>query len=103
MKKETKDLKSIIKKHYKSIIVFICLILIIEIIGDLIAKEVMKKDVIGYQIISKYLICDSVTPIAKFITNFGGVIFLVASAIILLIVLKNKAVGGFICLNFYRR
>lgn len=99
MRKKTKDLKKIIKKHYKLIIVFICLILVMEIIGDLIAKEVMTKDVIGYQIISKYLICDSITPIAKFITNFGGVVFLIASAIFLLIIIKNKTIGRFICLN----
>ena len=42
------------KRYYKPIIVFICLILTLEIVGDLFANEVMKKDVIGYKIISKY-------------------------------------------------
>ena len=95
-------LKNLIKKYYKLIIVFICLILTIEIIYDLFAKEVMLKDILGYKIISKYLINDTTLPIAKFITNLGGVWFLISLTVISFItciVLKRKLIGAFIVLN----
>lgn len=95
-------LKNLIKKYYKLIIVFICLILTIEIIYDLFAKEVMLKDILGYKFISKYLINDTTLPIAKFITNLGGVWFLIsltAISFITCIVLKRKLIGAFIVLN----
>ena len=53
----------------------------------------MKGDIIGYKIISTFLISDFATPIAKFITNFGGAIFLVIATITLFIVIKNKKIG----------
>ena len=95
-------LKNLIKKYYKLIIVFICLILTIEIIYDLFAKEVMLKDILGYKFISKYLINDTTLPIAKFITNLGGVWFLISLTVISFItciVLKRKLIGTFIVLN----
>ncbi len=95
-------LKNFIKKNYKVIIVFICLILTLEIVYDLFAKEVMLKDVLGYKFISKYLINDTTLPIAKFITNLGGVWWLITLIIISLItciILKRKLIGLFIVLN----
>ena len=95
-------LKNLIKKYYKLIIVFICLILTIEITYDLFAKEVMLKDILGYKFISKYLINDTTLPIAKFITNLGGVWFLISLTVISFIaciVLKRKLIGAFIVLN----
>ena len=62
-------------------------------------KEIMKGDIIGYKIVSTFLISDFATPIAKFITNFGGAIFLIILTILLLVVLKNKKVGLSICTN----
>ena len=59
----------------------------------------MKGDIIGYKIISTYLISDFATPIAQFITNFGGAIFLIVSTIILLVTIKNKKIGISICSN----
>ena len=49
--------------------------------------------------VSTFLISDFATPIAKFITNFGGAIFLIILTILLLVVLKNKKVGLSICIN----
>lgn len=102
MKVKIDKLKNFIKKHYKIIIVFICLILTLEIVYDLFEKEVMLKDVLGYKFVSKYLISDTTLPIAKFITNFGGVLWLIVLTITLFIVLsifKNKLMGFFIVLN----
>ena len=95
-------LKKFIKKYYKAIIVFICLLITMEMVYSLFAKEVMKRDIIGYQLISKYLISDITLPIAKFITNFGGVIGVIIIAIIvssLLIIKKKKLMGFLIWVN----
>ena len=87
MKIKIDRLKNFIKKYYKLIIIFICLILTLEIVYDLFEKEVMLKDVLGYKFVSKYLISDTTIPIAKFITNFGGIVWLITLAIVLFIIL----------------
>lgn len=66
---------------------------------DVFNKEIMNGDIIGYKIISTFLISDFTTPIAKFITNFGGAIFLLVLAITLFILIKNKKIGFSIFLN----
>lgn len=99
---KTNKLKKFIKKYYKAIIVFICLLITVETIYSLFAKEVMKRDIVGYKLISKYLISDVTLPIAKFITNFGGVIGLIVIAIIIstiLIIKKQKLMGFLVLLN----
>ena len=53
----------------------------------------MSGDIIGYKLISTFLISDFATPIAKFITNFGGAIFLITLTIVLLVLIKNKKIG----------
>lgn len=95
-------LKNIIKKYYKLIIIFICLIFTLEMIYSVFSKEVMKRDVLGYKFISKYLISDVTIPIAKFITNFGGIIGLITIAIITFIILilnKRKLMGSLVIIN----
>lgn len=86
-------IKGFITKNLKWIILFICLIGFLALAEDVFHKEIMNGDIIGYEIISKFLISDFVTPIAKFITNFGGAIFLIVLTIILFIVIKNKKIG----------
>ena len=89
-------LKKFIKKYYKAIIVFICLLITMEMFFALFAKEVMKRDIIGYRLISKYLISDVTLPIAKLITNFGGVIGLIILAIVVstILIIKKKTLMG---------
>ena len=53
----------------------------------------MNGDIIGYKLVSTFLISDFATPIAKFITNFGGAIFLIILTIVLLVLIKNKKIG----------
>ena len=53
----------------------------------------MNGDIIGYKLVSTFLISDFATPIAKFITNFGGAIFLIVLAIVLFILIKNRKIG----------
>ena len=81
------------------IILFLCLIIFLFIAEDVWDKEIMIADIAGYEFISKYLISDFITPIAKIITQFGGVIILVTTSILFLIVIKNKKIGIAICSN----
>ena len=85
--------KEFIVKNLKWIILFICLIGFLAIAEDVFHKEIMMKDIIGYKLVSTFLISDFATPIAKFITNFGGAIFLIIATIILFILIKNKKIG----------
>ena len=86
-------IKEFIVKNLKWIIVFICLIGFLALAEDVFNKEIMNGDIIGYKVVSEFLISDFTTPIAKFITNFGGAIFLIVLVIILFIVIKNKKIG----------
>ena len=86
-------IKEFIVKNLKWIILFICLIGFCALAEDVFNKEIMNGDIIGYKIISTFLISDFATPIAKFITNFGGAIFLITVTIVLLVLIKNKKIG----------
>lgn len=92
-------IKKYIIKNLKWIILFVCLIGFLALAEDVFNKELMKGDVIGYKLISTYLISDFATPIAKFITNFGGAIFLISIAIILFVAIKNKKTGATVVIN----
>lgn len=92
-------MKDLIKKNFKWIILFICLIGFLALAEDVFNQEIMKGDIIGYTLISMFLISDFATPIAKFITNFGGPIFLSTVCIILFIIIKNKKIGLSIIMN----
>ena len=85
-------IKKIIVKNLKWSILFICLIGFFALAEDVFNKEIMNGDIIGYKIISTFLISDFTTPIAKFITNFGGAIFLIVVTIVLFILIKNKKI-----------
>jgi len=91
--------KQFIEKNVKWIALFISLVLVIGIAEDVLDNEINKLDVIGYKFISENLISESVTPIVKIVTQFGGATFLITLAIILLIVIKNKKTGLLISLN----
>ena len=91
--------KEIIEKNTKWIVLFLCIVLIIGIMEDLLDKEIDKLDVAGYNLVSEYLISDKVTPIAKGITQLGGAIFLIGLSITLAIIIKNKKIGILIWVN----
>ena len=96
MKEKTKEF---IVKNLKWIILFICLIGFLSLAEDVFHKEIMNGDIIGYKIVSTFLISDFTTSIAKFITNFGGAIFLIVLTITLILLIKNKKIGFSIFLN----
>ena len=99
MKEKTKEVISFFKRRYKLVIVFIFLILFLGIFQSVYSNEIMKLDKIGYNFVSKYLIKDTITPIAKFITWFGGVIGLILLAIITTIAIKDKKVKICVWIN----
>ena len=86
-------IKEFIVKNLKWIVLSICLIGFLAIAEDVFNKEIMNGDIIGYKIISTFLISDFTTPIAKFITNLGGAIFLIVVTIVLFILIKNKIIN----------
>lgn len=93
MKQHIEKIKEIILGNWKWIILFTCIIVFLLLAEDVFHKEIMNGDIIGYHLISTYLISDFITPIAKFITNFGGAIWLITISIILFILIKNKRIG----------
>ena len=92
-------LKKFIVKNLKWIVLFICLIGFFALAEDVFNKEIMNGDIVGYKLVSAFLISDLATPIAKFITNFGGAIILIGSAFTLFIFIKNKKIGVSIISN----
>lgn len=92
-------MKEFLVKNRKWLILIICLILFSIIVVNALNNKDMKLDIKGYDFISKYLIKDVITPIAVFITNFAGPIWLITLSIILSIAIKNKKVGITIWLN----
>lgn len=93
MKKYIEKIKEIIIKNWKWIILFACIVGFLLLAEDVFHKEIMKGDIIGYKLISTYLISDFTTPIVKFITNFGGALCLIVVSIIFVIIVKNKKIG----------
>ena len=83
------SIKSFISKNLKWIIVFIGLIVFLAIAEDVFDKDIIYVDMLGYQLVS-HMISDAMTPIMKFITNFGGIICLFVVGSILSIISKNK-------------
>lgn len=94
-------IKEFIIKNLKWIILFVCLVGFLALAEDVFNKEIMNGDIIGYKIISKFLISDFGTPIAKFITNFGGSIVLIIVTVLLFIFIKNKKMGISIFTNLF--
>ena len=86
-------MKELIKKNLKWLILLVCLIGFLKLAEDVFSKEILQADIIGYELISSFLISDFATPIAKFITSFGGPLILIGLTIILAIAIKNRRIG----------
>jgi len=99
MKSKLDNLKSFLRKNLKWIILFICIIGFLEIAEEVFAKGLMKRDVIGYELVNRYLISDFATPIAVFITQFGSAMGLLVLATIASVLIRNEKIGIAIYLN----
>jgi len=92
--------KKLIKKTIlKSFIALVSLIGFIYLAQKAFNKEIMVADITFYNLISKHIISEFNTHLAKIITFLGSSIILISIAIILLIVIKNKKIGVSICYN----
>lgn len=86
-------MKDFFKKYVMWLVMFVCLVGFLALAEDVFNRELMKGDVVGYELVSRFLIGDFVTPIAKFVTNLGGAVFLIALTVILILFIKNKKIG----------
>lgn len=82
-----------IRKNISVIILFVGMIGFLVIANEVFNKELLKIDVMGYDLVSKYLIRDFMTPIFKIITEFGDSFVLISITILSVILLKNKKIG----------
>ena len=99
MKQKLEKIKIFLIDNYKWIILFICIISLIVLIEDVMDNDIMVFDEKGYFIISRYLMSDTMTSIAKCITNLANMYWLIGTSVILLIFLKNKKTGIHIAIN----
>ncbi len=99
MKDKLVGLKNFLLNNYKLLIMFVCIIILLFLIEDIMDKDIMTFDETGYSIVSKYLITDTLTPIAKIITFFGSAYWLIGLSIFLLLIVKNKKIGISISIN----
>lgn len=91
--------KKILLENWKWIILFICVISFIFLVEDVMDSDIMIFDTKCYKFISLHLISEVMTPIAKFITNFGGPYWFVGFTIFLLFIIRNRKIGISILLN----
>ena len=99
MKDKLVGLKNFLLNNYKLLIMFVCIIILLFLIEDVMDKDIMTFDETGYSIVSKYLITDTLTPIAKIITFFVSAYWLIGLSIFLLLIIKNKKIGISISIN----
>lgn len=92
-------IKTYFKKYYKVLVIFLCLIVLIDIIEDVFNNNIIEIDTSFYKLISENLISDQVTPIMKFVTNLGGKFVLISLGIILFITLRKRKLGIYVALN----
>ena len=88
-----------IKNNWRWMLLFICLIGFFALAEDVFHQEIMNGDIVGYDIVSKLFKFNVSTPIAKFMTNFGGAIFVISLTTILFFVIKDKKIGISIITN----
>ena len=88
-----------IKNNWRWKILFICLIGFLALAEEVFHQEIMNGDIVGYDIVSKLFKFNVSTPIAKFMTNFGGAIFVISLTTILFFVIKDKKIGISIITN----
>ena len=99
MKDKLVGLKNFLLNNYKLLIMFVCIIILLFLIEDVMDKDIMTFDETGYSIVSKYLITDTLTPIAKIITFFGSAYWLIGLSIFLLLIIRNRKIGISISIN----
>ena len=99
MNQTLKKIKELLKDNYKFVIVFICIITLMFLIEDVMDNDIMNFDEKGYALVSKYLISDFMTPIAKVLTNFACMYSLIGITAVICFAVKNKKIGLSVFIN----
>lgn len=94
-----KKLINILKKNIKWILLLLCLVCFLLLTEDVFTHEIMNCDIIGYDLMYKYVINDKLTPIMKCITWFGNATALIIIILFLFVLVKNKRNAIFASLN----
>ena len=92
-------LTNILEKNIKWLLLLFSFICFLTITEDVFTHEIMIYDVVGYNIIYKYIINENLTPIMKCITWFGSVTALIIITLLLFILIKNKRISIFFSCN----
>ncbi len=87
-----KFLKDILKNNYKWIILFICVVVFLEILEDLFEIEMLKIDIITYEVVIKNIRNSFLTAFFKFITFLGSQYTILFITLLSFIFIKNKKV-----------
>lgn len=91
-------MKRFLKKDFKWLVLFCCMIGFIALTEDVFQGEIMNGDIIGYKFISSF-ISDSLTPVMKLITWFGSASCIILLTLILYLFIQNKKIGNTIIFN----
>ena len=81
------------KKNIKWVIVLICISIFVYLMQAVWGSHVLSIDTSVYNFITKHFISDTLTPILKVITQFGGVILMIVWAIASLVLITNKRIA----------
>ena len=99
MKKGDSKIRKLFAENWKVVVSVICIIGFLIFAKSVFHKEIMEADIVGHNFIINYLMSDTLTVCAKFITNFGGAICLITITVISFLVIKNKKIGIAIAIN----
>lgn len=81
------------KKNIKWVIVLICISIFVYLMQAVWGSRVLPIDTSGYGFISKHFISNSLTPVMRLITQFGGTILMIVWALASLVLIKNKRIA----------
>lgn len=81
------------KKNIKWVFVLVCMSIFVYLMQAVWGSHVLSIDTSVYNFITKHFISDTLTPILKVITQFGGVILMIVWAIASLVLITNKRIA----------
>ena len=81
------------KKKIKWVIVLICISIFVYLMQAVWGSRVLPIDTSGYGFMSKHFISNSLTPVMRLITQFGGTILMIVWALASLVLIKNKRIA----------
>lgn len=99
MKQNLEKIRAFLKKNYKWIIFTICIVFLLFLIEDVISNDIITFDEKGYSIVSRYLISETMNPVAKTITAFASVYGLILICVLLIVFIKDKKTCMYILIN----